>query len=116
MEFYDNRDNFRPRTHTIRVTFQTENYVGHIAYEMGGNCQGLDVIDFDPDNISQDEIDSYTENDCNLSFDEDDEFFRITLTNPDGEQLQCEREDEDFKNLIVAIEIINCKIDKSEEK
>ena len=40
MKKYDISDNFRSRVHTIRVTFQWQEYKGHIAYEMYGNCRG----------------------------------------------------------------------------
>ncbi|HEX2986080.1 MAG TPA: DUF5406 family protein [Caproiciproducens sp.] len=113
MKFYDNRDNFRERIHTIKVTFQTEDYVGHIEYEMGGNCQGLYLLDYDPDCVGQDDIETYTSNDCQLSFDEDTEMFRIVLKNPAGEELECERDAEELKDLIVSIEIVNCKLDET---
>lgn len=114
MKFYDNCDNFRKRIHTVRVTFQTQNYIGHIAYKMGGNCKGLDIMGFDPGSLNQDDIDVFTENDCSLSFNENNELFEITLISPGGGTLFCEREDEDFKDLIVAIEIIDCKLDGEE--
>lgn len=116
MKYYDNRDNFRNRIHTIRVTFQTENYIGHIAYTMGGNCQGLDLLDYDPDCIDSDEITNYVENDCKFSFNDDAEVFSLTLTNPDGDTLQGDYDDDELRNLIVAIEIVDCKIDDSDSE
>lgn len=110
MKYYDNRDNFNNRIHTIRVTFQSGEYTGHIAYEMGGNCQGLDVMDFDPDCISPDDMDTYVENDCDFSCDEAGVFY-LLLHNQEGNTLECEPEDSEMRDYVVAIEIVNCKVE-----
>ena len=30
--------------HTVRVTLMQEDYIGHVAYEVYGNCTGADVL------------------------------------------------------------------------
>ena len=32
--------------HTIRVTFMQWDYIGHVAFEIGGNCKGAELMDF----------------------------------------------------------------------
>jgi hypothetical protein len=63
--------NFRG-VHTIRVTFMQWDYTGHVSFEIGGNCKGAELLDFtflECDN--QEDIDRYSENDCQFSYDEE---------------------------------------------
>ncbi|MEY8001565.1 DUF5406 family protein [Clostridium sp. Mt-5] len=114
MKYYNNTDNFRKRTHTVRVTFQFEDYKGHIAYKMGGNCMGLDILNtFDPDCIDQDDIEGLVENDCNFAYNEDMNLFSLTLNNDKGETVEFEEDEaSDISAKVVTIEIIDCKEDK----
>lgn len=97
------------RVHTIRVTFQSDEYKGHIAYEMGGNCAGLDVMDWDPDCTDQDDIDLYVENDCNFRLDEDMDYFLFELHDEAGNACEFECDGDDLKECVVAVEIIACR-------
>ncbi len=72
MESYDNRYDACSKVHTVRVTLQSGPYKGHIAYEIGGNCFGLDMLDWNPECEDQYDIELYVENDCEFRFDEDD--------------------------------------------
>lgn len=111
MEFYDNTDNFRNRVHTIEVTLQFEDYKGHIAYEIGGNCQGLDLLDVDFEYFDADDIERLVKNDCNLQIDEYTDCYSFTLRNEKGEECYFEFEDySDINRKIVGINIIDCKI------
>lgn len=41
--------NYNPNTfgiHKIKVTIQMWDYIGHIFYEVSGNCKGKNVMDF----------------------------------------------------------------------
>ncbi|WP_291568588.1 DUF5406 family protein [Clostridium sp. UBA2485] len=113
MKSYDNTDNFRNREHVIRITFQSEEYKGHIAYKVQGNCQGINVMDFDVDYIDEDDISRFIENDCNFRLNDDCETFSMTLTDLEGNECLFEYEESnDIGNKIVAIEIVDCKIKK----
>lgn len=66
--------------HTIRVTFQQWEYTGHIAFTCGENCHGAIMLDANfLDYDSQDDIDRYAENDCDLKYDEDDDYIPRNL-------------------------------------
>ena len=67
INYYD--PNFQG-VHVIRVTFMQWDYIGHVAFEIGGNCKGAELMDFiflECDN--QEDIDRYSENDCQFSYD-----------------------------------------------
>ena len=92
--------------HLVRVTFMEGEYSGHIAYEMGGNCRGADLLDngflYE---TSQADIDQYIENDCQFTFHEDGEWFSAVLKNPAGHSLTVSGKDEDMRKMIVCMEI-----------
>lgn len=93
-------------THVIRVTFMMWKYVGHIAYKIGGNCMGGSLLESDfLENETQDNIKHYVENDCNFRFDDEEEIFYATLKDEDGNELDVEGDDIEFRNMIVNIEI-----------
>lgn len=103
INYYD--PNFRG-IHVIRVTFMQWGYVGHVAFKIGGNCKGADLLEFtflECDN--QEDIDLYTENDCGFSFDEENEVYTAVLKNADGDELEVEGDTEDFKDMVGGIEI-----------
>lgn len=111
MKKYDISDNFRNRIHTIRVTFQWQEYKGHIAYEMGGNCRGLNVMDLDFDCWDMYDIAGLKENDCYSKLDEDYEVWQLVLKDDNGNE--CEMNDisqNEINDYVVAIEIINCRL------
>lgn len=112
MKYYENMDNFRERTHTIQVTFQSGKYKGKIAYLMGGNCFGLDLLNFDPYYIDQDNIDHFVINDCKFTFDDEYEIFKMELKDEEENTLLCEDKTDDLRRMVVAVEIIDCKIEE----
>lgn len=91
--------------HTIKVTIQQWDYVGHIYKEIGGNCKGRDILGFDFDCEDDD-----MENDCQLSFDEEFECFYAVLSRENGDTLEVYGDSYDFNNMIVAIEILEYKM------
>ena len=104
MKNYD--PNIREGKHVLKATLQEWDYVGHIVYEMGGNCKGktiLDTFDF----YSYDDVDTFINNDCKISFDEDYEIFKAILLNEEGEELEIEGDAKEFNNMIVAIEMLS---------
>ena len=110
MKKYENHDNYRERVHTIQVTFQSGEYKGRIAYEVGGNCFGLDLLEFSPETIDQDDIDRLVTNDCNFSYDEDFGRFTLRLKDENDNTLFCEEDNSGLECMVVALEIIDCKI------
>ena len=104
MKNYD--PNIREGNHLLRATIQMWDYVGHVTYSMGGNCKGktvLDTFDF----YSYDDVNTFENNDCSLSFDEDYEVFKAVLTNEDRDILEVEGDADGFNIMIVAIEMLS---------
>ena len=101
--------------HTLRITFNHEGYVGHIAYELGGNCKGLDIIcraaDFFEE-CDKDDIKKLVENDCELSFDfdyEDEAAFCLTLTKGSDKLMFNDITEDEVKEMVVSVEIVACE-------
>lgn len=93
--------------HTIRVTIQCLEYTGHLTEKVGGYCKGRNVLDFD----FNDEISSFSENDCKLEYD-DIGWYRCMLKNPEGEEKEIEASPDEMNDMIVAIEIVDFQEDK----
>lgn len=105
-------DNFHHRMHTIRVTLQMGEYKGHIAFQMGGNCFGATLLEWNPECDRQEDIDRYVENDCDFRIEEDEEIYLYTLKDENGNTCEFESDEGELKNNVVAIEIIDCVIGK----
>lgn len=92
--------------HTIRVTIMAWDYVGHIAFEIGGNCKGASLLCFEPFECdSQEDIRKYVENDCDFTYDKTADTYSVTLRNEDGKEIIIEDESlKDIQDKIVAIE------------
>ena len=90
--------------HTVRVTLMQEDYIGHVAYEVYGNCTGADVLNAD---FFIDEVEQFIENDCEFEWIED--FFSATLRNASGDKLPISGMDTDLRHLIVGMEIVDVR-------
>lgn len=111
MKNYDNSDNFREKVHTVRVTFQSGKYKGHIAFKMGGNCRGKDLLDWDADYEEQENVEKYVENDCQFRIDDEGNIYCMVLKDDEGNELEIECYDSrEVDENIVAIEIIDCLV------
>lgn len=105
IDFYD--PNIWIGTHTVRITLMEWDYVGHIAYKIGGNTRGAGLLDADFfDYADGDDIANLVENDCELEWLEDSATYQLVLTNPAGEQIQEEWEADELKKMVVSIEFI----------
>lgn len=102
--------NIRWGNHTVKITIQRWEYVGHIIQKKRGNCKGRDILKFDFEEYENEE------NDCDLQFDEDLEYFRAKLMDKDGGFLEVEGFAEEFNKMIVAVEIIDFKPESQEEE
>ena len=103
MKSYDN-DMFEESigTHTVEITLQQREYIGHITQRISGDCKGLEFLNFN----FECEYGSL-ENDCNLKYDEDHKYFSATLKDPEGNTLDVEGYAEEFNNMIVKMEIVD---------
>ena len=108
--------------HIVRITFNKDGYVGHIAFQIGGNCLGSEILETGLnflDDCDEDNISNLVENDCKLKIHSDDfddgwePWFSIELSNPkyvwgEATLIYDDIEPDDLKNLIVGIEIVDC--------
>lgn len=92
--------------HTVKITLQMYEYVGHIIYKIRGNCKGKSVLDFD----FEDEVEFYY-NDCQMEYDEEDECFNCVLKSPECNFIECQGDAQEMNDMIVGIEIIDFKED-----
>ncbi len=100
MKSYD--PNMHYGIHTIVVTLQQWEYIGHITQKISGNCKGVEAISF---NFECE--DGSLENDCNLKYDEKYNYFSAILKNPEGDTLEVEGDAEEFNKMIVKVEIVD---------
>lgn len=97
-------------THAIRVTIMRFDYVGHFTYTRSGNVKGIDLLGADCfDYDYQEDIDSYLENDCELSYDEENDVYSAVLTNSKGEKTEIKTTPSGMKDMVVAIEFVDVK-------
>jgi len=115
MKYYNNTDNFKERTHTIRVTLQSGAYKGQIAYKVGGNCFGKTLLELAPECDSQEDVGRYVENNCNFHIDEENEIYLFTLKDDEGNTCDFECDERELESNIVAVEIIDCAIDEKKK-
>lgn len=88
-------------THIIEITLQQWGYVGHLTFEVGGNCKGRDILDFDFLNEEE------AESDCNFQYHEEDDYFSAILKDENGNTLEVDGEAEEFNQMLVKVEIID---------
>lgn len=96
--------------HTIRYTFMLDDFVGHVAFAVGGNCRGssilkADFLEFD----SQEDIDRYTKNDCDFTYHPGAEIYSAVFKDKMGNTCYFEGDERDFQNHIVSIEFVDVK-------
>lgn len=103
--------------HTINITIQQWDYVGHIIQKICGNCRGRYILDFDFEyDIAED-----SENDCQLKYDDAQTCYSAVLRNENGDILKIEGSPADFNKMIVKMEILDysqekCKGEKNNGK
>lgn len=97
--------------HTVRITLMQYDYTGHIAYNISGNCKGASLLDAQTclECWEQDEIDNFTENDCEFRYDEDYEMFTAVFFNDRGETLEIEADESEIQDMVVCVEIVRVK-------
>ncbi|WP_283683291.1 DUF5406 family protein [Parablautia sp. Marseille-Q6255] len=100
MKKYD--PNIDSGVHTVKITLQAWDYVGHIIQKIKGNCKGKQILDFDFECENE-----FPDNDCQLTYDEDYGTFNCVLVNEKGDTLKCACDAEEMNNMIVGVEIID---------
>lgn len=117
MKNYENRDNFRKRDHTVEVALQSGEFKGSVQLQIGGNCQGVDIIEAALDLVCDIDDSNFTKNDIGLSYsgndDEGGEWFQCVLTNVFGDDCEIEDTVDGIRRLVVSAEIIDCEIIKN---
>lgn len=101
-------------THTVRITFNWCGAVGHISYVLKGNCKGADILESALDFISDcdmNDIENLVENDCHLAMTgNDDTIFCLHLhKDKNNDVMLSELDEKEVEELIVAVEIVDCK-------
>lgn len=92
--------------HTIRVTFMQLDYIGHIAFEIGGNCKGAALLNSDfLIDLDEGDIERFVENDCDFAI--DDHIFSVNLKNGNGDILIVKDYEDEIDNMIVGFEIVD---------
>lgn len=88
--------------HILRITLQQWNYKGHIMQKVYGNCKGRNVLDFDFECE-----DTFQDNDCQLEYHEDEDYFSYVLRDEEGNTLSGDEDARGMNDMIVAVEIID---------
>lgn len=112
MEFYNNISNLRDWEQTVRVTLQCGPYKGHISFVVVGNQFGKNVLTFYPDQLTQRDIDAFTENECNMEIDPTRRILHFDLTSKElniTQHYAIPCMDARIDNMIVAVEITESK-------
>ena len=112
LKYYD--PNFRG-VHVVRATFMAWDYVGHVAWPIGGNCRGAAMLNTDfLECDTQEDIDRYVENDCQFSFDEESrDLLRRPSRRDDGDTLEYSGDEDEFKSILISMEICECREQKT---
>lgn len=96
--------------HTIRITLQYKNLVGHIAYQFVSEIYGLDAMALAIESLRYTKrIERFTENDCKFHYDDVNEAFNFALHDADGAEVDIGAEVYDLSNYIVALEIVSAE-------
>lgn len=102
MKNYDPNISFG--VHTVRVTLQRWDYVGHIIQRIHGNCQGRSILGFD----FECELGSeFPDSDCNLTYDKEFDCFSCVLRNDAGDTLSITEDAREMNDMIVCVEILD---------
>lgn len=100
MKNYD--PNIYEGTHTVKITLQQWEYKGHIISHIDGNCKGKNVLDFDFECEND-----FPDNDCQMKYHEDGDYFTCVLKDEKGNTLKCEGDAQEMNDMIVGVEIID---------
>lgn len=100
MKNYD--PNIRWGVHTIKVTFQQWEYRGYVTYQLRGNVKGIVAFPTDAEDLYNQK---FLDNNARLE-DLGDDWFRMVLTDENGDETEVEDEWRYLNDSIVGVEII----------
>lgn len=100
LENYD--PNIRWGKHEIKVSFQEWEYKGYVTFEVGGNGKGSSLLQIDGDSLYDKK---FKDNQAKFE-DLDEDWYKMILTDNEGNELVCEAEFDDLNRYIVGVEII----------
>ena len=104
-------ENYSPDSyndHEVRITFNSDGYVGHIAFHIGGNTHGADILKSALEQFEIDTFENLSENDCEFEYNEDDDTFTFRLHKDNADQLYAHYDDKEIIDFVVGVEIISC--------
>lgn len=112
-------ENYSPadyNVHSIQITFNKDGYTGHIVTKLGGNCTGASVLETAlsfVEDCDDDDVNRLTVNDCDFKLHYDEDYwFSLRLHNANGDELIIDdADDDDLKNIIIGVEIVECTPD-----
>ena len=117
MKNYDNTDNIRVREQIVEVTLQREQFKGTLKTTVTGRRFGLNILHGLMDMNEIFDITDWEQNGCTITDlgedDEGQEWFKYVLTREDGETLEGDDFWTAFADLVVGINIVDCKVIKS---
>lgn len=93
-------------THTCCLTLMERDYVGHITFNIGGNCRGASILETALEYL---EDPAKLESDCRFKCYDDGSIYSVVLSN--GETTCCypDMDYDELSDMIVAVEIIDYK-------
>lgn len=103
-------------THTIRITFQLDDYRGCAYYKIGGNLKGWQVMG--TSDLLEELAEAASTNNLileNMRLRIVDQYFEIELTNDAGEICRLADQLNSLEELMVAIEIVDYKSEVGKE-
>ena len=116
MKNYDNTDNIRVREQIVEVTLQREEFKGTLKTTVTGRRFGLNIIKGLMDVNDIFDISDWEQSGCTITDlgedDEGQEWFKYVLTREDGETMEGEDFWTSFADLVVGINIVDCKVIK----
>lgn len=115
MKKYENWDNFKEREHLLEVTLQSWEHKWVFSQKVSWNAFWNNILTFfsDFDDFEKWDETNFLSNDVNISFSEDEDWemwFKCYLKNENGEICEVEDEVKRLKDLVVKLEIVDCKV------
>lgn len=105
MQCYDGL-NHSSGIHKIKVNLQNNTYQGSFTYTVGGNCKGMNILDFDLD-VLADSINHIKTENCSIQLLNND-FWSVVLTDTaTKDTCHYELDDDEFYHLVVGVEIVD---------
>lgn len=95
--------------HSIKITFQKGDFKGDIIRKAGGNVVGRSIIlaASECEIWDSSDIEHLEENNCQMTIDDDQNWFGMVLKDDKGNKLQINDTLDSLEDMVVAIEIVD---------